>query len=224
MFGPIRVLAVRPRLTSAIVVGAVTGLALGLLPHPWTAYSRGLIGWDIGCIWLAVSNLIGMAGRSPEEIRCRAAVQDEGKGLILALVLAAAAFSIGAIGIELSLAKSAHGLEKSIRIGLAFVTVALSWFVVQLIFALHYAHEYYLPAPDCEPDSITGGLAFPPGELPDYWDFLHFAIVIGVASQTADIGFLSKTLRRIGTVHGVIAFVFNTVVLALTINLLAGLF
>jgi uncharacterized membrane protein len=224
MIGPIRILVARPRLMTAIVVGIVVGLLLGLVPHPWTAYSRGLVGWDVGCIWLVASNLVGMAGRSPEEIRCRAAVQDEGKGFILALVLAAAAVSIGAIGIELSLAKSAHGVEKTIRIGLAFATVALSWFVVQLIFALHYAHEYYLPAEDCEPDSITGGLAFPDGELPDYWDFLHFAIVIGVASQTADIGFTSKTLRRIGTVHGVIAFVFNTVVLALTINLLAGLF
>ena len=53
---------------------------------------------------------------------------------------------------------------------------------------------------------------------------MHFAVVIGVASQTADIAFQSKALRRIGTVHGVIAFTFNTVVLALTINLVAGLF
>ncbi|WP_216839388.1 DUF1345 domain-containing protein [Caulobacter sp. S45] len=223
MIGPIRIIAARPRLAASMLFGVGVGLLLGVFPHPWSAYSRGLIGWDSGCIALVASNLIAMAGRSPEEIRRRAAAQDEGKGLILALVLAAAAVSIGAIGIELSLAKSLHGFEKTVRIGLAFLTVALSWFVVQLIFALHYAHEYYSPAAD-ELGGVRGGLAFPADECPDYWDFLHFAIVIGVASQTADIGFTSKTLRRIGTVHGVIAFVFNTVVLALTINLVAGLF
>ena len=104
---------------------------------------------------------------------------------------------------------------------LVFATVAASWFMVQLIFALHYAHEYYAQG---ERGQDAGGLDFPGGEPPDYWDFLHFSIVIGVASQTADIAFTSKSLRRVGTVHGITAFVFNTVVLALTINLLAGLF
>jgi uncharacterized membrane protein len=69
-----------------------------------------------------------------------------------------------------------------------------------------------------------GGLKFPGGEAPDYWDFLHFSVIIGVACQTADIEFTAKPLRRIGALHGVLSFVFNTVALALTINLLAGLF
>ena len=68
------------------------------------------------------------------------------------------------------------------------------------------------------------GLAFPGDEPPDYWDFLHFSVVIGVASQTADVAFTAKSLRRIGTAHGVVAFVFNTVILALTINIAASLF
>jgi uncharacterized membrane protein len=71
---------------------------------------------------------------------------------------------------------------------------------------------------------VVGGLVFPGGGEPDYWDFLHFSIVIGVASQTADIGFSSKGMRRTGTLHCVLAFVYNTVILALTINLVAGLF
>ncbi|MFV4649264.1 DUF1345 domain-containing protein, partial [Mycobacterium tuberculosis] len=66
--------------------------------------------------------------------------------------------------------------------------------------------------------------AFPDDDTPDYWDFLYFAVVLGVASQTADVSFKTKMLRRVGAVHGVVAFTFNTVVLALTINLLAGLF
>jgi len=108
-------------------------------------------------------------------------------------------------------------------VALAFATVIASWFLVQLIFALHYAHEYYSPAPG-HPERLAKGLVFPDDDTPDYWDFLYFAVVIGVASQTADVSFKTKALRRVGTVHGVIAFTFNTVVLALTINLLAGLF
>ncbi|MFX8664596.1 DUF1345 domain-containing protein, partial [Acinetobacter baumannii] len=85
-----------------------------------------------------------------------------------------------------------------------------------LIFALHYAHEYYAEGDD---GAVGAGLAFPGKGDPDYWDFLHFSLVIGVASQTADIAFTTKALRRIGSVHSLIAFAFNTVVLALTINL-----
>ena len=71
---------------------------------------------------------------------------------------------------------------------------------------------------------IKGGLGFPGGTLPDYWDFLHFAVVIGVASQTADIAFTAQRLRRIGTVHSIVSFVFNAAILGLTINIVAGLF
>jgi len=67
-------------------------------------------------------------------------------------------------------------------------------------------------------------LKFPEGGDPDYWDFLHFSVVIGVAAQTADISFDSRRLRRIGTVHSLLAFAFNTIVVALTINLVAGIF
>jgi uncharacterized membrane protein len=104
---------------------------------------------------------------------------------------------------------------------LAFVTVALSWFFVQLNFALHYAHAYYTRAKAGRSDA--GGLVFPGTKAPDYWDFLHFAIIIGVATATADIDITDKGLRRLGTAHSLFAFAFNTVIVALTINLLAGL-
>jgi uncharacterized membrane protein len=106
---------------------------------------------------------------------------------------------------------------------LAFVSVVASWMMVQMIFALHYAHEYYgVDEDDGARDSR--GLEFPGIEEPDYWDFLYFAIVIGVACATADVNISSKGLRQLGTVHSLIAFAFNTVIVALTINLTAGLF
>ena len=146
-----------------------------------------------------------------------------GKLLFPALMLLAAAASVAAIAAELSLAKAEHGVAQVVDITLAFGTVVASWTLMQLIFAIHYAHEYY-DADIKDAGRYAEGLAFPGGEPPDYWDFLHVWIVIGVAAQTADVAFTSKGLRRLGTVHSLVAFAFNTVIVALTINLLAGLF
>ncbi len=155
-------------------------------------------------------------------IRGRAARMDEGQHFILILAVAAAFISLLAIAAELSIAKTEHGLVKGLRVALVFATVLASWMFVQMIFALHYAHEFYGEGEDGQ--TRRGGLLFPGDDTPDYWDFLHFGAVIGVAAQTADVAFGSKSMRRTGTVHCLVAFVFNTVVLALTINLLAGLF
>ena len=214
----------RPRLVAAIGVGLAAGLVLAVLPSALDTPTRAILAWDVGCGVFLWTTLTHIAGRDAPYIRGAAARQDEGQGMILGLVLALAAASLAAVAVELSLAKDAHGLDKALRVALAFGSVAVSWFVTQLIFALHYAHEYYAPDDDDDPSTLQqGGLKFPDDDAPDYWDFIHFAVVIGVASQTADVEFTSKRLRRIGTVHGLVAFTFNTVILALTINILAGL-
>lgn len=220
---PLGPFANRPRLLAAIGVGLAVGLVLAVMPNDLRWSTRAIFAWDAGCAAFIAGCLHSMMGRNDAEIRKRAATQDEGRDIILALVTIAASASLAAIAVELSLAQHEAGLERAMHVGLGVATLAASWFVVQLIYALHYAHEYYGAARG-RPKTIRGGLTFPGGHAPDYWDFLHFAIVIGVASQTADIAFTSKTLRRIGTVHSVFAFLFNTVVLALTINLVAGLF
>ena len=222
LLGP---LANRPRLASGLGAGLLLMLALSVTPNDLRWSTRAVLSWDLTCLWFMALTMVMMTGADPPTIRAHAATQDEGQGFILGLAIIAAAASIGAIAAELSLAKNDHGAVKGLRVALAFATVAASWIFVQTVFALHYAHEYYLIVHSAEgEEDIRGGLAFPGDELPDYWDFLHFAVIIGVASQTADVAFTSKTLRRLGTVHGVVAFTFNTVVLALTINLLAGLF
>ena len=205
--------------------GLLAALVLSVLPLDLDRSTIAALSWDLGCICFLALVLIEFRDRDAPYIRGVAAAQDEGQGLILALVLLASAASLGAVAVELSAAKDLHGLARDLRVALAFCTVALSWFMVQLIFALHYAHEYYAPDHDDDPTTHEqGGLQFLGGVEPDYWDFLHFAVVIGVASQTADIGFTSRAMRRIGTVHSVVSFTFNTAVLALSVNLLAGLF
>jgi uncharacterized membrane protein len=216
----------RPRIVAAIVAGLAVAAVLQYGPGELRWSTRAIISWDCAALTFIVLMMRMMCDCGIDKIRARAAAQDEGQGITLSLSVISATASVLAIAAELSLAKNDHGIIKPLRVGLAFATIAISWFFVHLIFALHYAHEYYSPetCPDQEGHQGRAGLGFPGDESPDYWDFVHFAVIIGVASQTADISFTSKPLRRIGTVHGVLSFVFNTVVLALTINLLAGLF
>ena len=214
----------RPRLAGAFGLGLLTLLALSILPNPWNLNSRLIYAWDVTCFSFLAATFLMMSECDDSKIRARAAREDEGQHIILGLAIVAAVASFIAIGFELSEAKAAHGLDKWIRILIAFGTVAGSWLFVQMVFALHYAHEYYGEDETAGAGIHRGGLNFPEDDTPDYWDFLHFAAIIGVAAQTADVAFTSKSFRRTGTVHGIVAFVFNTVVLALTINLLASLF
>jgi uncharacterized membrane protein len=213
----------RPRLMVSTLVGLLVGAALAVLERAWSPATTFIVAWDVVCLVFLLSALVMMWGVGPDEIRTHSAAQDEGRNAILTIVVGAAAISVWAIGFQLSEAKTEHGLLRSAHVVLAFTTVGLSWLMVQMMFALHYAHEYYDENEDCVGHDMKG-LAFPGGEPPDYWDFLHFSIIIGVAAQTADIAFTSKELRRIGTFHSLVAFAFNTIVVALTINLLAGLF
>jgi uncharacterized membrane protein len=215
-FGPF---AARPKLVLAMAGGLMVALATRWIAglHVTTAV---ILGWDALCAGYIATVVMGLGGRSSDEIRARAALDDEGRGTILTLVLAAVVAAVVAVALELSLAKNAHGTERVLRVALAFATVAASWFMVHLIFALHYAHGYY----DREGEGDARGLQFPGGAEPDYWDFLHFSLIIGVAGQTADIAICAKPLRRLNTVHAVFSFAFNTVIVALTINLLASLF
>jgi uncharacterized membrane protein len=214
----IRQIIARPRL----VVGVLAGIAVTwLLPHEWASQSitRWIIGWNAGaCLYLILAGVL-MIRASHEVIRHRARLQDEGQLLILTLVAVAAVVSLAAIIAELATSKDLIGRLKYAHIGLAAFTIVSSWAFTQVMFALHYAHDYYVA---CSSGKSTG-LAFPGEELPDYLDFLYFSCVIGTSGQTADVSFTSRTMRRVGLLHCVLAYLFNTTVLALTINIAASL-
>jgi uncharacterized membrane protein len=106
-----------------------------------------------------------------------------------------------------------------LHISLAGLTVLTSWLFTQTLFALHYAHEFYVTRLRTQREVLN----FPGTADPDYGDFLYFACVIGTSGQTADVSFTDSKLRRIGTLHCVLAFLFNTTMLALTINVAASL-
>jgi uncharacterized membrane protein len=216
-----RVVRARARLFVCLVAGAVVGF---VLPHSWRDVTRALIGWNVFVLlYLALSAEL-MARATPASMRRRAQLQDEGRLVILALAIATACASIGAIIAELGPVKHLEGWSKAEHIGLAVLTVVSSWLFIHLAFALHYAHEFYFEreaAPD-RPPALRGGLMFPGTEQPSYVDFLYFAYVIGVACQTADVSTSSTTMRAAALVQGVLAFFFNTAILALTVNIAAG--
>jgi uncharacterized membrane protein len=214
----IRLIMARPRLFLCAMIGVLT---VSYLPSSVAMHqvTRLIIGWNVGaCLYLLLA--VRMMFWSPHErMKTRALEQDEGRIVILTLVVAAAITSIGAIVAQLAVAKDIHGTLRYAHIGLAVLTILSSWAFTQVMFALHYAHDYYA----AETRGIPVGLAFPGGHAPDYGDFLYFACVIGTSGQTADVSITSRTMRRTGLVHCVLAFVFNTTLLALTINVASGL-
>jgi uncharacterized membrane protein len=204
---------IRPRLLAGLVVGV---LVAWCPPQSWAVreVTRVILGWNVGA-WL----YLGLAGwmmlhADRRQIHRRAHDQDEGARVILLMVVVSALASLVAIVAELAVAKDHKDLDKLAHIGLAVVTLLTSWAFAQLSFALHYAHDYYLARSQGKP----GGLTFPDTEEPDYVDFLYFSAVIGTSGQTADVAFSSPHMRRIGLLHCVLAFVFNTSLIGLMVN------
>ena len=213
-----RSIAIRPRFYCSAAVGV---LALLLLPRGWSGNMRGAVAWDAGAavyLLLAVKVMLSCKG---DVIRARAARQDDSRIVVLFIVLLAILASFVAIGGLLVEAKEVARYLRVMHLALAAATIILAWAVTQVVFTLHYAHEFYRPSSG--ELGVAQGLSFPADENPDYWDFLYFATSIGAASQTSDVGVRSKPLRRLVTLHAIISFFFNTAVLALTINIAAGI-
>jgi uncharacterized membrane protein len=214
---PIRFARLHMRLLISLVVGmAVT---LGLSMTDWSMATKLLLGWDIGVLLYLVLVHQLMMTCGVDEIRRRAAVDDEGAIALLILTGISALAIMGAIVAELGIAKLARQPASGVGISIAMTTIILSWAFVHTIFALHYAHEYYGE----RGDKKIGGLGFPGRQAPDYWDFLYFSLVIAMTSQVSDVTISSKVIRRLVTLHGALSFFFNVAVFALTVNIIANL-
>ncbi|MET1047444.1 MAG: DUF1345 domain-containing protein [Hyphomicrobium sp.] len=216
-----RSLVLRPRVVIAAVVIIA---ALLFLPSSLSGASREALAWCAGgCTYLALT-FTTMLRCESHTSRARAAKQDDSAVVILLLVLVAMFSSFAAIFGLLGEAKQASDQGKLLLVGLAAATIIISWLVTQVAFTLHYAHEYY--APDNfsdEPDEAANALTFPGDPTPDYWDFFYFATSFGAASQTSDVTINAKGMRRLTTLHAIVSFFFNTMILSLTINLAASM-
>jgi uncharacterized membrane protein len=213
---------VRGFLATCAVLAVVWFAPSAIVPKGLSGTTKLIIAWDLGLMVYLWSMRGLMKCVTIEQMRDYATRLQASRQIVLLGSSIAAAAALCTVFLEMKLAKGDHGLTQALRICLVIATVALSWFFVQTIFALDYAHEYYADG-DAPGRQDREGLKFPGGEPPDFWDFLHFAVTIGVAAQTADITIDAKRMRRLVTIQALIAFSFNAVILALTINLTAGL-
>jgi len=211
--GPIRMVQARPRLFISILIGFVVS---ALTPTDWRPAVRILVGWDVMVVLYLGLTLHMMAIADVRRIRRRARLQDEGQYTILALTAFAALASLGAIVSILGM--SSANDRQPIHLLLGILTILLSWSFTHIMFALHYAHEFY-----DEEGGRGGGLQFP-GDLkePDYWDFVYFSLVIGMTNQVSDVTITCRPIRHTVSVHAIISFFFNVALLALTINIAAS--
>jgi uncharacterized membrane protein len=205
------------RIFAAILVGCVS---LFVLPRHWSHNTRGIAAWDIGSasfLLLCLSLFAAPQGR----MEANARRQEEGEWTLFWLVLAGATASFAAIITEFGTMKGVPPAIRDTKILAVAATLVLSWLLTQAVFALRYAHEYYQRTGDAK--HVDGGLQFPSEEHPDYWDFVYFAAVLGMTFQVSDVQITSRKLRRLATLHGLLGFVFNTVIVALTVNLASSL-
>jgi uncharacterized membrane protein len=206
----------RVRLIAGLAAMAVVFFAI---PGEIRTPTRALIAWNVGA-WLFLVLIAVMAARgSSESVRAHAAEEDENQWALLAIAIVVATAALAAIVFELGPVKDMTGLRKGEHIGLVAATILSAWTFTHAMFALHYAGEYYAPGEG----GVRAGLRFPEEDSPGWGEFFYQAFVIGCASATADVNATSRSMRRACLAHGVVAFFFNTIILALTINIGAGL-
>jgi uncharacterized membrane protein len=208
----------RPRL----FLGLLCGLAAApLLPDGMKGATRAIIAWDIGVVVYLVTSAFLFTTERLDRMAADAAAQEEGEWTIFWLTVAAVAISFAAIISEFADTKAQAPVERGLHVSLVAVTLFVSWLMTHTTFAFRYAHEYYESGPDGA--DITGGLEFPGEKRPDYLDFLYFSLVLGMTFQVSDVQITARKFRRLAAVHGLLSFLFNTIILALTVNIAAGL-
>jgi len=164
-----------------------------------------------------------VTARPLESLRT-AKLQDSSRRVIFLFVLLASCASLFAVGYLLGTAHGRHGEKLLETVALAFATVISSWSLMHTLFALHYAHIYYGEGGDLRGAGHAGGLIFPDERMPDYLDFAYFSFVVGMTCQVSDVQISGRRLRRWTLAHGLLAFAFNTAILALSINVVSSLF
>ena len=213
-----RVIAGRPQLFASVATGV---LSASLLPTSLSGQLRAILAWDIGGLVLLVLCAALFSNEHEGGMAADAKRQEEGEWTIFSITLAAAVFSLGAVLAEFSGNKDLPGPTRAWHVAVVAATLMVSWLVTHTLFALRYAHEYYEQGDG--PGTTQRGLAFPGDKPPEYWDFFYFATVLGMTFQVSDVQITSRKLRRLATLHGLVSFIFNTVILALAVNIMASL-
>ncbi len=208
-----------------MILAAVVGIAGVALAHAggWPPGLSSLAGWNGACLVFLATTLWMMWRDDEATVRARAAYEDQGQTLTLGVVLVAVMASLAATVQAMHEAKAVGAHAATTAPWAAWVmsvsTLVLGWIVVQTVFALRYAHRYFGDRDD--DGSIDRGIKFP-GQAPKtYHDFIYVAVCVGATAQVSDFNITTAGYRRLVTQHALLAFFYNTMVLALGINILA---
>jgi uncharacterized membrane protein len=206
------------RALTALVVAFIVFLASFSVEHlPF----RIILTWNAFTVTGIILAWLRIVLADAKEVVANAKLQDTSRSIIFGIVLLGACGSLFAVAYLLGTAKSVPGTRLVQHVALAALTVIFSWFFIHTIFALHYAHAYYRQID--EGGDRGDGLNFPDCGEPDFLDFAYFSFVIGMTFQVSDVSITSSRIRRLSLVHALLSFLFNTVILALAINLASGL-
>jgi uncharacterized membrane protein len=212
----LRIIRGRPRLFASAAIGLLAWFVF--VGH--TPLGRLLLAWDVGCLAFLVLSAL-MFSHPDRNIAIDAELQEEGEWTLFTITVIGVTASFAAIIGEFAASKALPATVRGLHVGLVAATLFLSWLTTHTVFAYRYAHEYYELADGRWP--VARGLSFPDDDEPDYWDFFYFSIVLGMTFQVSDVQITSRKLRRLAALHGLLGFLFNTVILALSVNIGAGL-
>ncbi len=197
------------------IAGGLAAHAVGLKPG-----AASLIGWNLACVAYLVPTFWTIVKADGETVKRTACEEDEQRSVMMTLVLVAVASSFASVIVALREAKGSHGGSDWLAV-MAISTIVLSWFVVQSIFTLHYAHKYFGDGDD--DGEMDRGIKFT-GDPPEtYRDFWYVAVCMGATFQVSDFSLTKTSFRNLATAHALVAFGFNTLVLALGVNIVSNL-
>jgi len=206
-----------------LLIGLLSGVAgYLLLPSSIDNTTRSIMAWDLAVIvYLSLAAHL-FASEHLDRMAADAAAQQEGEWTIFWLTLAAITFSfVAIIGEFAGIAKDMPPGPRNLHLLLVAITLFVSWLMTHTTFAFRYAHEFYEIDPGGS--GISGGLDFPGEKRPDYLDFMYFALVLGMTFQVSDVQITARKFRRLAAAHGLLGFLYNAIIVALTVNLAAGL-
>ncbi|HEU0266011.1 MAG TPA: DUF1345 domain-containing protein [Candidatus Saccharimonadaceae bacterium] len=198
----------RSRLVITACIGVVVGCIAVVIGSGWILGC--LAGWDAAALSFIGSVLWDFSGHSREGTARIAKSLDLSGWTLDAVVIVAALASLVAVGALLS----ASGSDRLLRVGFGLVSIVLGWASVHMLFMLRYAAVYY---------QGKNAIDFNDREAPKFSDFAYLAFTIGMTYQVSDTNFQSSAMRKVALGHALISFVFGTVIIATTINLVAGL-
>jgi uncharacterized membrane protein len=203
-----------------LAVGVIVGLAASIVvPERFGATLKIIGAWDAAAVAMTGLAWWLVARASPARTRVWAASTDPGRLAIGGLLILASAFSMFATGYALRGARTCPKDGRPLFLGLGLIAVAAAWVMTHTMYTLRYAHLYYRDGVERE-----GGLGFPGGGHPAYIDFAYYAFTVGMCFQVSDVTITSPRLRRETLVHAVLSFAYNTVILAVALNLAIGTF